>query len=120
MQSPSIGGSPGPSAEAAVVASAQTEASPAIEPSPIPDLASKQGKAKAGTTLALATPVATAGSEALAGLGNAAPPAGATSIAAGSPSMPSDIPAMAVPSLSPTVETPAQQFACPLVIASAG
>ena len=41
MQSPGMAGSPAPAAEAAAVMSAQTEASPAIEPSPIP-----------GTTLA--------------------------------------------------------------------
>src|SRR3954470_23428487 len=58
LQSAAAGGSPGPATEAAVVASAQTEASPAIEPSPIPDAAmgSKQAKGKPETTLALASP----------------------------------------------------------------
>src|SRR4051812_26629892 len=60
LQSAAAGGSPGPATEAAVVASAQTEASPAIEPSPIPDAAAaKQGKGKPAKTetLALASPV---------------------------------------------------------------
>ena len=36
MQSPAVAAGPAPAAEAATVMSAQTESSPAIEPSPIP------------------------------------------------------------------------------------
>ena len=119
LQSPAAGGSPGPATEAAVVASAQTEASPAIEPSPIPDtaVAGKQGKAKAETTLALASPPpstalgitesnGSATTEPITVSPSTTNTAPKESIAAGSPSMPSDIPAVASPSLSPTVETP--------------
>jgi tetratricopeptide (TPR) repeat protein len=113
LQSPATGGSPGPAREAAVVASAQTEASPAIEPSPIPDAgAAKRGKGKPETALALTSPLpsATAGiAAAPADTVASAPPeqtAPQQSIAAGTPAMPSDIPAVAAPALSPTVETP--------------
>jgi tetratricopeptide (TPR) repeat protein len=134
LQSPAMGSSPGPATEAAVVMSAQTEASPAIEPSPIPDAvaSTKQAKGKAKTeALALASPVpspANAADAIAAGtLGAPATtgsPAAATSnevIAAGTPAMPSDIPAVAVPSLSPTVEMPvAAASPSASVIASAG
>src|SRR5207248_2772706 len=116
MQSPALGGSPGPATEAAVVASAQTEASPAIEPSPIPDtVAGKGGKAKTESTLALTSPIPSpATGITLAPSTNdvalKAPAAPITSsqetVAAGTPATPSDIPAVAAPSLSPTVETP--------------
>ncbi|MFL6514990.1 MAG: tetratricopeptide repeat protein [Chthoniobacterales bacterium] len=117
LQSPTTGGSPGPASEAAAVAaSAQTEASPAIEPSPIPDTGGASKQAKKTETLALASPVPNAATS--SGSGLTAPNAGAAvasaptstnskeSGAAGTPAMPSDIPAVAVPSLSPTVETP--------------
>src|SRR3954469_24804647 len=117
LQSPVTGGSPGPASEAAaVVASAQTEASPAIEPSPIPDTATGSKQAKKTETLALASPVPNPASS--IGNGLNAPNQGAAvasapaitnskeSGAAGTPAMPSEIPAVAVPSLSPTVETP--------------
>jgi tetratricopeptide (TPR) repeat protein len=128
LQSPAAGGSPGPATEAAVVASsAQTEASPAIEPSPIPEsVAGKQAKAKT-ETLALATPLPTAAGEPFAtsepnGLVPAPPaPTSNEAVAAGSPAKPSDIPAVAVPSLSPTVETPvASASPSASLIASAG
>src|SRR3954452_2900909 len=121
LQSPAAGGSPGPATEAAVVASAQTEASPAIEPSPIPDaVAAKGGKKPAETTLALASPVpspalsldtATISPSVATNEAGVAAPAAKTgnlneTIAAGSPATPSEIPAVALPSLSPTVETP--------------
>jgi tetratricopeptide (TPR) repeat protein len=131
LQSPAVGGSPGTPTEAAVVASAQTEASPAIEPSPIPESAAaaagKHAKAKT-ETLALASPVP---SPAIAAGGTLAPVLSESttapektakeSIAAGSPANPTDIPAVALPSLSPTVETPVAAAApSASVIASAG
>ena len=119
LQTAEAGPSPGPSTEAAVVASAQTEASPAIEPSPIPDTAAgKASKAKAETTLALSSPIPSpaTGVDTLApaitstnNIASNAPAASTTTqetVAAGSPTAPSDIPAVAVPALSPTVETP--------------
>src|SRR5205085_1380193 len=96
-----------------VVASAQTEASPAIEPSHIPDVAAgKQGKEAKGKTetLAVASPAPTAaiaGADTLApAVGGVTQTAAAKQSAAGSPANPSDMPAAAMPSLSPTVETP--------------
>jgi tetratricopeptide (TPR) repeat protein len=117
LQSPAaVGGSPGPATEAAVVASAQTEASPAIEPSPIPDtVAGKAAKARVESTLALTSPIPSpANGITLAPSTNDAAlnaPASNTntsheSVAAGTPATPSDIPAVGSPSLSPTVETP--------------
>jgi tetratricopeptide (TPR) repeat protein len=119
LQSAAMGSSPGPATEAAVVMSAQTEASPAIEPSPIPDMAiasTKQGKTKT-EALMLASPAPSSAVSASNNLtlgaltapttaGSPAAAAKSDVIAAGSPAMPSDIPAVAVPSLSPTVETP--------------
>jgi tetratricopeptide (TPR) repeat protein len=119
LQSPVMAGSPVPSTEAAaVVASAQTESSPAIEPSPIPDAsaAGKQGPAATGGE--------TAGSATTSLATSSVAPAKTTaneSVAAGSPAMPSDIPALTAPSLSPTVETPvAAASPAASVIASAG
>jgi tetratricopeptide (TPR) repeat protein len=117
LQSPATGGSPGPASEAAaVVASAQTEASPAIEPSPIPDAGAAGKQAKKTEALALVSPVPNSASSAentLAAPNEGAAVASAPGItnskqsgAAGTPAMPSEIPAVAVPSLSPTVETP--------------
>ena len=130
LQSPVAGGSPGPASEAAaVVASASTEASPAIEPSPIPEVASKQVKKTESLALASQAPTSTLGSDAPALAPNesgATAPVAPTSsskesIAGGTPAMPSDIPAVAVPSLSPTVETPvAAASPSASVIASAG
>ena len=112
LQSPATGGSPVPASEAAaVVASAAAEASPAIEPSPIPDMAAASKQGKKTEALALASPaptsaLASAPNESSAGV--SVPPTSSSkdSIAAGTPAGPSDIPAVAVPSLSPTVETP--------------
>ena len=134
LQSPAAGGSPGPATEAAAVMSAQTESSPAIEPSPIPGTtvaSAKQGKPKT-ETLTLAKPAASpviSGMEAMASRALESPATAAApgtvltsdSIAAGSPALPSDIPAVAAPSLSPTVET-AVAAASPSasVVASAG
>jgi tetratricopeptide (TPR) repeat protein len=134
LQSPAAGGSPGPGTEAAAVMSAQTESSPAIEPSPIPGTtvaSTKQAKSKT-ETLALAQPAASpviSGMEAMASHSLESPATAAApgkvpktdSISAGSPAMPSDIPAVAAPALSPTVET-AVAAASPSasVVASAG
>jgi tetratricopeptide (TPR) repeat protein len=110
MQSPGMAGSPAPAAEAAAVMSAQAESSPAIEPSPIPGTTVA---AKSKETLALAAPAPTiAGMEATTSHAAELPAAtiaspaiaSSSSIAAGTPAKPDDIPAVA-PSLSPTVET---------------
>ncbi len=137
LETPAMRGSPAPATEAAAVMSAQTESSPAIEPSPIPGAAAalnKQAKEKT-ETLALASPApVSSGMElgvvpapspgGVASATLAASPAvvaGSESNAAGTPARPSDIPAVAEPSLSPTVET-AVAAASPSasVIASAG
>ncbi len=129
VQSPAMAGSPAPASEAAAVISAQTEASPAIEPSPIPGTtiaSSKHGREAAAS----ASPAVT-----IAGMGATAPLASdaaalipstdiasSDAIAAGTPVKPEDIPALAAPSLSPTVETPvAAAVASPMpsVVASA-
>jgi tetratricopeptide (TPR) repeat protein len=110
MQSPAMAGSPAPAAEAAAVMSAQAESSPAIEPSPIPGTTVAKGK----ETLAAAAPAPTiAGMEATISHAPDLPAAtidspaipSSDSIAAGTPAKPEDIPAAAVPSFSPTVET---------------
>jgi tetratricopeptide (TPR) repeat protein len=116
MQSPALAGSPGPAFEAAAVMSAQTESSPAIEPSPIPGttIASAKGakEAKSGST-ASSSPVI-AGMEATTSrtselptsISSAPVVASSESIAGGTPARPEDVPAAAAPALSPTVETP--------------
>jgi len=135
LQTPDVGSTPGPATEAAVVMSAQTEASPAIEPSPIPDTttaASKQaakGKAESLASASVAATPGVSGMEATVSHANeapasAAPPGNVVNkevVAAGSPVKPSDIPAVAVPAISPTVET-AVAAASPSasVVASAG
>jgi tetratricopeptide (TPR) repeat protein len=112
IQSPALAGSPAPATEAAAAMAAQTEGSPAIEPSPIPGttVASK-GKG----SLASAAPAPTiAGMEATtshaADLPGTALESGLSlgdnSVAAGSPAKPEEIPTNSAPSLSPTVETP--------------
>src|SRR4029077_2016125 len=96
---------------------------PAIEPSPIPDIvAGKGGKAKTESTLALTSPIPSPAS----GVDTLAPATNDTAlnaaalsttthetVAAGSPGAPSDIPAVAVPALSPTVETQVAAAASP-------
>ena len=111
MQSPGLAGSPAPATEAAAVMSAQAESSPAFEPTPIPGTTVAARK----EVLALAGPAPTiAGMEATTSHALDAPAAttieapviaSSGSIAAGTPAKPEDIPAIAVPSLSPTVET---------------
>jgi len=113
LSSPALAGSPAPANEASAAMSAQTEASPAIEPSPIPGTTVAAAKGKGTTALALPAPTI-AGMEATTS--HAIEPSAATiqapalalnpnTIAAGSPAKPEDMPAAAIPSLSPTVET---------------
>ena len=123
LETAAMGGSPAPATEAAVVMSAQAESSPAIEPSPIPGVANASGKqAKEKTeTLALASPPPVASDLALGASSVPSSPGGVapatlaasspaassneSTAAAGTPAKASDIPAVAEPSLSPTVET---------------
>ncbi len=128
MQSPAIAGGPAPAAEAATVMSAPTEASPAIEPSPIPGTALASAKQPKETKTELAAESAAepkseskpesiaASSPAASPFVNwkeanvaeaAASPAGtaAATIAAGTPATPEQVPAAPAPTLSPTVET---------------
>src|SRR5437763_1892427 len=111
MQSPALATSPAPAAEAATaLAEAQTEASPAIEPSPIPGAASTKGKvAEAKTKPAIAGMEATApkaeepvASSAITESTKNAP----GTIAMGSPAKPEEIPTSPAPNFSPVVETP--------------
>ena len=111
MQSPAIAMSPAPAAEAATaLAEAQTEASPAIEPSPIPGTTTAKGKvAEAKTKPAIAGMEATApkaeepaASTALTESAGTAP----GSVAMGSPAKPEEIPTAPAPNFSPVVETP--------------
>jgi tetratricopeptide (TPR) repeat protein len=112
MQSPALAGSPAPAAEAAAVMSAQTESSPAIEPSPIPGTtvaASKQAKAKEASpalspaVVAAEAPASRAESSAVTALAPAV--TSSASSAAGTPAKPEDLPGLPVPAFSPTVET---------------
>jgi len=112
IQSPALAGSPAPATEAAAAMAAQTEASPAIEPSPIPGTTVV---AKAKGSLASAAPAPTiAGMEATTSHASDLPGTalesglalGDNSMAAGSPTKPEEIPTNSAPSLSPTVETP--------------
>ena len=113
MQSAAASGSPAPSSEtAAAVMSAQTESSPAIEPSPIPGTtvaAAKTGKSEAPASSSPITGMEATSSRAVASAAKASPaPAVAGSngaIAAGTPARPEDLAASA-PAMSPTVETP--------------
>ncbi|MEP7013873.1 MAG: tetratricopeptide repeat protein [Verrucomicrobiota bacterium] len=122
MQTPAIAAGPAPAAEAATVMSAQTEASPAIEPSPIPGTAlaaNKQAKESKAEQKIESKP------ESLASSSPAASPLvswkeGATSqttespalglnlggpSAAGTPATPEEVPSVPAPTLSPMVET---------------
>jgi tetratricopeptide (TPR) repeat protein len=127
MQSPAVSGSPGPAAEAATVMSAvPTEASPAIEPSPIPGTtaaASKQAKEAKETKVAKEASAASspvAGMEATTSRTEPPPviafaPNTATGdvSAAGTPAKPEDLASAPVPALSPTVETTPAAAASP-------
>ncbi len=112
IQSPALAGSPAPATEAAAAMAAQSEASPAIEPSPIPGTTVA---AKTKGSLASAAPAPTiAGMEATTSHASDLPATalesglslGDNSVASGSPAKPEEIPTNSAPSLSPTVETP--------------
>jgi hypothetical protein len=120
IQSPGLAGSPAPANEAAAIMSAQSESSPAIEPSPIPGTTVS---AKAKGTIASAMPAPTiAGMEATT---SHAPDSAAatidtpafalnnTSIAAGTPAKPEDLPTKSTAAMAPTVETPVAAAAAP-------
>ncbi len=125
IQSPALAGSPAPAIVAAAAMSAQTEASPAIEPSPIPGTTVS---AKGRESIALAAPAPTiAGMEAttshtpdLAVAAIEAPTLALNrnSIAAGSPAKPEDMPATSAPALSPTVETQVAAVPSASIVAS--
>ncbi len=111
IQSPALAGSPAPATEAAAAMAAQTESSPAIEPSPIPGT-TVASKAKGSAASAAPAPTI-AGMEATTSHSDLAGTAlesglslGDNSVAAGSPARPEEIPTNSAPSLSPTVETP--------------
>lgn len=116
MQSAAITGSPAPAFEAAAVMSAQTESSPAFEPSPIPGTTIASARTAKGTKsdLAASSSPVIAGMEATTSRASELPAAvsparaivSSESIAAGTPAGPEDMPAVAAPALSPTVETP--------------
>src|SRR3954469_18461001 len=118
IQSPAMAGSPAPTNDVAAIMSAQSESSPAIEPSPIPGT-TVSAKGKETITSALPAPTI-AGMEATTS--HAPDSAAATidtpaltlnkSIAAGTPAKPEDLPAKSTP-LSPTVETPVAAAAAP-------
>ena len=99
--------SPAPAAEAATaLADAQSEASPAIEPSPIPGAALAKNKAAApaiaGMEATAPKPEEAAASAAVKESTSRAP----QTFAAGSPAKPEEIPTSALPTFSPVVETP--------------
>ncbi|HJT45192.1 MAG TPA: tetratricopeptide repeat protein, partial [Chthoniobacterales bacterium] len=107
LQSPAVATSPAPAAEAATaLAEAQSEASPAIEPSPIPGTALAKNKtgAPAISGMEATAPKAedSLASAAVAEATSRAP----QSFAAGSPAKPDEIPTAAAPTFSPVVETP--------------
>ena len=125
IQSPALAGSPAPAIVAAAAMSAQTEASPAIEPSPIPGTTVA---AKGRESIALAAPAPTiAGMEAttshapdlaVAAIEAPALALNKNSIAAGSPAKPEDMPATSAPALSPTVETQVAAVPSASIVAS--
>jgi tetratricopeptide (TPR) repeat protein len=107
MQSPTLATSSAPAAEAATaLAEAQTEASPAIEPSPIPGTTLAKNKAAApaiaGMEATAPKPEEGAASAAVKEFTSRAP----QSFAAGSPAKPDEIPTAPAPNFSPVVETP--------------
>lgn len=104
LESPAIAATSATEA-AAVMSSAQAESSPAIEPSPIPAVVAAKGKSAKEPNVALALPVATPVVPAIETTNPAT--------AAGSPARPADVPAVAQPTFSPTVETPVAANAQP-------
>src|ERR1700730_5057169 len=114
LQSPAVAMSPAPAAEAATaLAEAQTEASPAIEPSPIPGAALAKNKtavpAIAGMEATAPKPEEGAASALVKESTSRAP----QTFAAGSPAKPEEIPAAALPTFSPVVETPVARANAP-------
>jgi tetratricopeptide (TPR) repeat protein len=105
MESPALAGSPAPASQAAAVMSAQTEPSPAIEPSPIPGASIASSKAAAAPVISGMEATTSQASESPAAISPALVTASRGLVAAGSPARPEDVPARAVPTLSPTVET---------------
>jgi tetratricopeptide (TPR) repeat protein len=106
MQSPALATSP-PAAEAATaMAEAQTEASPAIEPSPIPGIAAKGKEAKTKPAIAGMEATAPKAEEPAASTAIAEAAKAPGSVAMGSPARPEEIPTSPVPNFSPVVETP--------------
>ena len=107
MQSPALAASPAPAAEAATaLAEAQTEAGPAIEPSPIPGTTLAKNKAAApaiaGMEATAPKPEEGAASAAVKEFTSRVP----QSFAAGSPAKPDEIPTAPASNFSPVVETP--------------
>ena len=123
MQSPAVAAGPAPASEAAAVMSAQTEASPAIEPSPIPGAAlaaNKQAKETKPETKSESKPESIAASSPaaspLVSWKEGAPaqtseaPASSSGLtlgttAGGTPARPEEVPAVPAPTTSPMVET---------------
>jgi tetratricopeptide (TPR) repeat protein len=105
MESPALAGSPAPASQAAAVMSAQTEPSPAIEPSPIPGASIASSKAAAAPVISGMEATTSQASEPSAAISLAPVTASRGLVAAGTPARPEDVPARAVPTLSPTVET---------------
>jgi tetratricopeptide (TPR) repeat protein len=122
LQTPSLGTSPAPPTEAAVaMEGAQTESSPAIEPSPIPGATlakkekAKESKAQTSAAPSSSSPPGIAGMEATASHPEEPAPAvvlqppaniPSGSFAAGTPAKPEEMPAAPVQAVSPVVEAP--------------
>src|SRR6266404_3233461 len=111
MQSPEMAAAPAAAIDAGSVIASQTEGSPAIEPSPIPDTvvaANKQASESKAESLA---PLGAAVSPASAGMET--PTSGTTAVAqnkSGAPGTtagPGQVPATSVATSSPSVESPA-------------
>jgi hypothetical protein len=105
MESAALAGSPAPASQAAAVMSAQIEPSPAIEPSPIPGASVASKKPAAAPVIAGMEATTSQASESPATISPAPVTASRGLVAAGTPARPEDVPARAVPTLSPTVET---------------
>jgi tetratricopeptide (TPR) repeat protein len=105
MESPALAGSPAPASQAAAVMSAQIEPSPAIEPSPIPGASVASSKPAAAPVIVGMEATTSQASESPVAIAAAPVTASRGLIAAGTPARPEDVPARAVPTLSPTVET---------------
>jgi tetratricopeptide (TPR) repeat protein len=107
LQSPAVATSPAPAAEAATaLAEAQTEASPAIEPSPIPGTSVAKGKTGAPAIAGMEATAPKADESLASAAVKEATSRAPQSLAAGSPAKPDEIPTAAAPTFSPVVETP--------------